>query len=568
VKSSAEPDFRALFESAPGLYLVLDPGFQIVAVSDSYLAATMTRRDEILGRNIFDVFPDNPDDPEATGVSNLRASLERVRTRRAADTMAVQKYDIRRPEEEGGGFEVRYWSPRNSPVLDDHKRLAYIIHRVEDVTEFVRLQEREVRQEALTHELQERAQSMEREILRRSSELQESNAQLRAANSAKNEFLSRMSHELRSPLGAIMGFGQLLGFANLDEQDKQKVSMILKASDHLLAIVDEVLDISRVEEGSLSISSETVALQPLIDDALQLMRPLAEGTDVVIRAPEIAGGNGYVFADNQRLKQVVINLIANAIKYNRQGGEVRIVVESANGRRVRISVADSGKGIEQSSLSKLFVPFERLDAANSGIEGTGLGLAVSRSLIEAMGGTIGAASTLGVGSVFFVELDRGEPLAVEEPKSEDDPLIAVRAYRGGERRLLYIEDTVANVQVIEGILERRPSIRLIPAMLGRLGLDLAHEHRPHLILLDLHLPDLPGEQVLHELQADEATRDIPVVILSADATRDRAQFVAAGAHAYLTKPIDLRRLLEILDRFLAGLAVEQVVPHTSRATVE
>jgi len=176
-------------------------------------------------------------------------------------------------------------------------------------------------------------------------------------------------------------------------------------------------------------------------------------------------------------------------------------------------------------------------------------------LIEAMGGTIGAASTVGVGSEFFVELDRGEPLAVEEPDTEDEPLLAVQSY-DGERRLLYVEDTVANVQVLEGILERRPSIRLIPAMLGRLGLDLAREHRPHLVLLDLHLPDLPGEQVLAELQADETTRDIPVVILSADATRDRAQFVASGAHAYLTKPIDLLRLLEVLDRFLAEVPVE------------
>jgi signal transduction histidine kinase/CheY-like chemotaxis protein len=556
VTGSQEPDFRTLFEAAPGLYLVLDPEFRIVAVSDAYLAATMTRRDDIAGRGIFDVFPDNPDDPDATGVDNLRSSLERVRSRRVPDTMAVQKYDIRRPDADGGGFEVRYWSPCNSPVLGEHKRLAYIIHRVEDVTEFVRLEERESRQEAITHELEERTATMEAEILRRSQELQETNKQLRAANSAKNDFLSRMSHELRSPLGAIMGFGQLLAFADIEEEQRQKVSMILKASNHLLGIVDEVLDISRVEEGSLSISAEAVAVQPLIDDALELMRPLAEGMEVVIHPPELAGGNGYVFADNQRLKQVVINLIANAIKYNRRGGDVRIAVERTGRDRVRISVADSGKGIEQASLDKLFVPFERLDAAVSGIEGTGLGLAVSRSLIEAMGGTIGAASTPGVGSVFFVELDKGEPLAVEEPESEEDSLIAVRSYDGGERRLLYIEDTVANVQVIEGILERRPSIRLIPAMLGRLGLDLAHEHRPDLVLLDLHLPDLPGERVLAELQADDATRDIPVVILSADATRDRAQFVASGAHAYLTKPIDLRRLLEVLDQFLAGERVE------------
>jgi signal transduction histidine kinase/ActR/RegA family two-component response regulator len=568
VTGPAAPEFRTLFEAAPGLYLVLDPDFRIVAVSDTYLAATMTVREEIVGRGIFDVFPDNPDDPEATGVGNLRASLERVCFRQVPDTMAVQKYDIRRPADEGGGFEIRYWSPRNSPVLDENKRLVYIIHRVEDVTEFVRLQERENRQEALTHELQERTASMEAEILRRSQELQETNKQLRAANSAKNEFLSRMSHELRSPLGAIMGFGQLLAFTDLDEQNRHKVSMILKASDHLLAIVNEVLDISRVEEGSLSISAEMIALQPLIDDALELMRPLAAGMEVVIHSPEVSGGSGYVFADNQRLKQVVINLIANAIKYNRQGGEVRILVEGSGSDRVRISVVDSGKGIEQASLDKLFVPFERLDAAMSGIEGTGLGLAVSRSLIEAMGGTIGAASTPGVGSVFFVELDQGEPLAIAEPESEDDPLLAIHPYVGGERLLLYIEDTVANVQVIEGILERRPSIKLIPAMLGRLGLDLAHEHRPHLILLDLHLPDLPGERVLAELHADDATRDIPVVILSADATRDRAQFVASGAHAYLTKPIDLRRLLEVLDEFLADLTVDDGVSQAARASTE
>jgi signal transduction histidine kinase/ActR/RegA family two-component response regulator len=531
------PDFHALFEAAPGLYLVLDANFRIVAVTDAYLVATMTTRDEIVGRGIFDVFPDNPDDPDATGVANLRASLERVRDRRVADTMAVQKYDIRRPEEEGGGFEVRYWSPRNSPVLDDYKRLKYIVHRVEDVTEFVRLQQRESEQE--------------REIVKRGQELQRTNEQLRAANSAKNEFLSRMSHELRSPLGAVMGFGQLLEFGELDEQQREYASMILKAASHLLSIVNEVLDISRVEEGALSISAEAIPVQPLIDDAVELMRPLAEGMEVAIHEPHVVGGNGYVFADNQRLKQVLINLIANAIKYNRRGGDVRIAVGGADAEdRVRISVADTGAGLDQSSLDKLFVPFERLDAAGSGIEGTGLGLAVSRSLIEAMGGTIAAASTPGVGTVFFVELGRSEPVAVELPSDEEDPLLVVREYLGGERRLLYVEDTVANIQVIEGILTRRPGIKLIPAMLGRLGLDLAREHLPHLILLDLHLPDLSGDRVLAELRGDEATADIPVVILSADATRDRAQFLAAGAQAYLTKPVDLRRLLETLDQFL------------------
>jgi signal transduction histidine kinase/CheY-like chemotaxis protein len=535
--AEAAPDFRALFEAAPGLYLVLDPGFSIVAVSDSYLAATMTRREEILGRGIFDVFPDNPDDPAATGVSNLRASLERVRLHCRADTMAVQKYDIRKPVEEGGGFEVRHWSPVNYPVLDERRQLRYVIHRVEDVTEFVRLQERGSEQEA--------------EILRRSLELQETNKQLRAANEAKNEFLSRMSHELRTPLAAISGFGELLSLSELDDFKQQWVAMIRKACDHLAGLVNEVLDLSRIESGQLSMSPEPVALKPLLQDALDLMRPLASSRGVVIRRPTSSTEVGYVFADNQRLKQVLINLIANAIKFNREGGEVRISVAPAGADRVRIAVEDTGKGIDGESLGKLFVPFERLDAAADGVDGTGLGLALSRNLVEAMGGTLDASSVPGVGSTFWVELARGEPSAVREAvAAEPSPLLEVRPY-AGERRLLYVEDTIANVRLIEEILRRRPSVKLLPAMLGQLGLELAREHRPHLILLDLHLPDLGGEEVLEQLRADEATRDIPVVVLSADATRRHlGRLLEVGARAYLTKPIGVRQLLEVVDQFM------------------
>ncbi|HEX7525619.1 MAG TPA: PAS domain-containing sensor histidine kinase, partial [Gaiellaceae bacterium] len=382
------PDYQDIFEALPGLYVVLDPELRIVAVSDAYLAATMTRREEILDRELFDVFPDNPDDPEATGAGNLRASLDRVRRTREPDTMAVQQYDIRRPESQGGGFEVRHWSPVNSPVLDERGRLRFIVHRVEDVTEFVSVAERASMQEA--------------EIVRRSVELQAANERLRVADSAKNEFLSRMSHELRSPLTAIMGFGQLLSFAGLDEKSEERVSMILKASDHLLAIVNEVLDLSRVQEGTVSISPETVALQPLLDEAIGLMRPLAESLGIVMHPPKLAPGAGYVFADNQRLKQVVINLLSNAIKYNRPTGEIRVSVEEAPDERVRIAVTDTGRGLSSESIDKLFVAFERLDAAAAGIEGTGLGLALSRTLVHAMGGSIGVESVLGVGTTFTV----------------------------------------------------------------------------------------------------------------------------------------------------------------------
>jgi signal transduction histidine kinase len=532
-----EPDFRALFEAAPGLYLVLDPELRIVAASDAYLGATMTRRDQIIGRGIFDVFPDNPDDPEATGVRNLSASLNRVRQRRVADTMAVQKYDIPKPAEEGGGFEERYWSPKNTPVLNEDGKLAYVIHRVQDVTDFIRLTERGTEQEA--------------EIFARGQELQRLNHELERANHAKNEFLSRMSHELRTPLAAIMGFSELLALADLDEKKHEWSQTILRAGQHLLKLVDEVLDISRIESGQLALSVEAVEIRSLLDDAVELVQPMADERGITIHPADVVNRSGYVRADTQRLKQVMINLLSNAVKYNREGGEVTITVEDDGSDRMRIAVSDTGRGIDPQSLEKLFTPFERLDCGPE-VQGTGLGLAVAKSLVEAMDGTLSVESEPSAGSTFTVELGRGEPAAVEAAVAEERELIAERSY-GGERRLLYIEDTVANLRLVEEILESRPSVKLLPAAMGHLGLELAVEQRPDLILLDLHLSDIDGEQVLAGLRRDERTRDIPVIVLSADATEgSRAPMLEDGARAYLTKPIGVSDLLGVVDEYLGA----------------
>lgn len=541
-----EPDFRALFEALPGLYLILDPDLQILTASNAYLVATMTVREEIVGRNIFEVFPDNPDDPAATGVSTLRASFDRVRRELEPDTMAVQKYDVRRPDADGGGFEVRYWSPRNLPVLDAQRQLRYFVHRVEDVTEFVRLRERGGEQDALAGELRKRAEEMESEILQRSRELAETNEKLRHANEAKTDFLSRMSHELRTPLGSVMGYSELLGASDLGADEREWAAAILRAGQHLLSLVDEVLDISRGE--ALAVALESVAIEPLLAEAFEMVTPLAEAHSVVLVASGVVPGADHVAAHRQRLKQVLINLLSNAIKFNRAGGQVRVTVEPCGDGRVQVLVEDTGVGIAPDSLPKLFVPFERLDAAASGVDGTGLGLALSRTLAKAMGGRITVESTQGAGSTFRVELARTEPAAGGR---EHEDRFTEREY-DGERRLLYIEDTVANIDLLEAVLRLRPSVTMIPAMQGSIGLDLAREHLPDVIFLDLHLPDMVGEQALAELRADQRTQDIPVIMLSADATLHAPRrLLEAGAADFLTKPFDIDHLLKVVDQHLA-----------------
>jgi signal transduction histidine kinase/ActR/RegA family two-component response regulator len=544
-------DFRALFESAPGLYLVLDPGLRIVAASDAYLHATMTVREEILGRGIFEVFPDNPDDPAATGATNLRASLRRVLQGRKPDTMAVQKYDVERPAAAGGGFEERY---------GPDGRVASIIHQVEDVTEFVFLQQQGDQALQQTAELRRRTEQMQVEILRRSQELHEANQALRLANEAKNEFLSRVSHELRTPLNAILGFSELLTLGELAAEQRDWADMILKAGRHLLALLNDVLDISRIEGGNLSISVEPVGLGALIVDVLELVRPLADPAGVQLTSAPQLPDELCVAADRQRLRQVLINLLSNAIKYNHPTGTATVTVEHRPNGWLRVRVIDTGRGIAPESLDKLFTPFERLDAAQAGFEGTGLGLALSRDLMQSMGGTLDVSSLPGKGSTFWFDLPGAAPATIDQTTPEDAELLALRGYPS-PKRVLYVEDMVENVRLVEQILTRRPSVILIPAMLAGVALDLAREHHPDLVLLDLHLPDMPGEQLITLMRAEPDIRDIPVVVLSADATQHHIDRLhTAGVAAYLTKPIAVRELLRTLD----GLLDQHADHHTDQ----
>jgi len=311
-----------------------------------------------------------------------------------------------------------------------------------------------------------------------------------------------------------------------------------------------VLDISRIEAGRLQLSLEPVQVGETVRAALDLVRPLAAQYHIELRANG-ADVSQHILADRQRLQQVLLNLLSNAVKYNHAGGTVTVSCEDGAGERLRIVVTDTGRGISPEMFRRLFTPFDRLGAEATGVEGTGLGLALSKHLVEAMGGTLAVVSELGAGSAFTVEFPlAGAPAAVLDapgapPTGRDEPTAAPRL-------VLYIEDNLSNLRLIEQVLSRRPHTTLLSAMQGQVGLDLAREHRPDLILLDLHLPDLPGDEVLRRLLDEPRTRQIPVVILSADATPGQSErLLAAGAQAYLTKPLDVRQFLALVDEHMS-----------------
>lgn len=367
-----------------------------------------------------------------------------------------------------------------------------------------------------------------------------------AANVSKSQFLSRMSHELRTPLNSILGFGQLLELDDLTEIQRDSVDHILKGGRHLLTLINEVLDISRIEAGELTLSPEAVLAADVVDDAVGLIRPLAEQRGIHLRV-DAGECDCHVFADRQRVKQVLINLLSNAVKYNRPHGTVLVSCSRTQDSRLAIAVTDTGVGIPAERIGMLFTPFERLGAESTGEEGTGIGLALSRRLTEAMGGTLSATSNLGQGSTFALTL----PL-VEAPVERYERLNGHQTPSDGptDRRcvVLHIEDNASNLSLMERVLGTRPDVELVAAMYGRLGIDLARQHQPAIVLLDLHLPDMSGEEVLATLRDDPATASVPVAIISADASPGQVQrLLSAGAAAYLTKPINVRDLLRVVD---------------------
>jgi signal transduction histidine kinase/ActR/RegA family two-component response regulator len=399
----------------------------------------------------------------------------------------------------------------------------------------------------VAHDVTERA--------RIEKELREAKENADRANRAKSEFLSRMSHELRTPLNAILGFGQLLERQSPTDAQRDRVGYIMSAGRHLLNLINEVLDISRIEAGNLQLSLEPVCVAEALAEALELMRPMATERGVNLAAPSMPESNLHVLGDRQRFKQVLLNLLTNAIKYTPRDGKIVVSWTTPPGERLRLMVSDTGPGIPADKLSRVFTPFDRLGAEQSAIEGTGLGLALSQRLMHAMNGEIGIETAVVKGSTFWIELPLTEsPLERISVQKRD---VAQRTEADPARRtVLYIEDNISNLTLVEQLLEEKPEIRLISAMQGRLGLDLARQHGPDLILLDLHLPDLPGWDVLAQLKENEVTSRIPVIVISADATKRQIdRLMSRGASSYLTKPIEVPEFFRVLDQTL-GLSAE------------
>jgi len=434
------------------------------------------------------------------------------------------------------------------PLHDRQGRVTGVLGTYEDITPH----------KLAALEIESLNADLERRVAQRTEELFAVTQEAEEANRAKSEFFSRSSHELRTPLSAILGFGQLLETEqNLGREARENLEQLVRAARRLRILIDKLLDISDVDSGRMLLSMEPVAVDRLVEETLSLVQPPGAALRVDLELRSSLDRHWRVLANPHRLKHVLVNLLSNAIKYNRPGGKVILECTPADvvdPPMFRFCVKDTGPGIRAENLARLFAPFDRLDAERTRIHvaGSGLGLAVSKRLIELMGGRIGVESTPGEGSTFWVEVPRAENAFLTSDPGVLPAIPNLNSEIPASRTLLYIEDNLTNLRLITRILARRPGIQLLSAGTSARGLEMACEHRPAVILLDLHLPDSHSDQALAQIRSDPRTSEIPVVMLSAeDLPGQREQMRTPGAHVFLPKPVEVRTLLGVIDRFIA-----------------
>ena len=410
-------------------------------------------------------------------------------------------------------------------------------------------------------ELKQAYAKLEERIKERTEELWQSKNLAEKNNRAKSEFLSRMSHELRTPMNAILGFTQLMQESTKDPLPKahqNRTKQILKAGNHLLELINEVLDLASIESGKITVSLEPVCLANLVEETLTVVRPLAEKFNITLVDQITLNKKMYVLADKTRLKQVLLNLISNAIKYNRKEGSVTLSSYYEENSQLRINIKDTGMGIPEEKFTQLFDPFNRLGAENGEIEGTGIGMTISKKLMEVMNGSIGVISTLGEGSTFYISLPA---CSLQSGKIESESIPATNNEVPNEEgvrpfTLLCIEDNPANLKLVEDILTDYPEIKMLSATHAKMGIDIAQALKPDLILMDINLPDIDGIEALKRLKNFEETHDIPVIAMSANAMkRDIDRAMAEGFKAYITKPFDIGKFRKMIEDELKSLTI-------------